>query len=255
MSLPTSPSVVIVTGVSRGVGLAIVQELVAVGCFVLGVARTAASQIPAELRSLPADRFVYVEGDCSNPELQQQIVARVVATWGRLDALVLNAAIIDPLERIANVDLQLWRKVFDVNFFGVISQIQIALPHLRQTNGRIIVLSSRGAEEAHAGVIPYCSSKVAVTMLVQGLAMEEDLVCVAVKPGHVDTEMATKLREDGALVMNPTQHSVFKQMKKEGTILRPEAPGKAIARLALHATKELSGLCISWNDPRASPEQ
>lgn len=92
---------------------------------------------------------------------------------------------------------------------------------------------------------------------------EPEIVAVAIRPGTVDTNMQTTLREQYDGIMDPEDKVKFANLKKNGQLLRPEQPGNVIARLALNAPARLNGqflrcvLCpavvyaadgASWND-------
>lgn len=144
----------------------------------------------------------------------------------------------------------------DVNLFGCIALLQKALPHLRTNEGRFILVSSGAAIKPYQGWLPYCVSKSACNMLVAGLGLEEQkVISIALRPGVVDTEMQTLIRESGRGAMGDASHDRFVELKETGKLLPPEVPGHVIAKLALGAPKELSGQFISWDDGRLAAYQ
>jgi NAD(P)-dependent dehydrogenase (short-subunit alcohol dehydrogenase family) len=70
---------------------------------------------------------------------------------------------------------------------------------------------------------------------------EPDIVALAIRPGAVDTDMQTSLRNEYAEVMDPDDKAKFANLKKNGQLLRPDQPGNVMARLALNAPPKLSG--------------
>ena len=70
---------------------------------------------------------------------------------------------------------------------------------------------------------------------------EPDITSVAIRPGVVDTDMQTSIREEFAPLMDPEDAGKFVKIKQTGQLLRPEQPGNLIARLALQAPAELNG--------------
>ncbi|KAJ3286612.1 hypothetical protein HK104_008952 [Borealophlyctis nickersoniae] len=258
MSATKSP-VVLLTGASRGLGLATATALLERNARVFAVSRTPLSALPEHLQRASPTTFRYLELDLSNPGAAARAVQETLSHFGGINAVIHNAGALQPLARIADADMSEWRKLFEVNFFCGVELIQAALPHLRKLGdaqsgadmGRIVIVSSGAAVKASVGWGPYCTSKATVNMLVSGLGLEEkNVISVAVRPGVVDTEMQTYIREKGQSVMDPEGYERFTRMKEHGMILPPELPGTAIAQLALAATKEMSGQFVNWDDKR-----
>jgi NAD(P)-dependent dehydrogenase (short-subunit alcohol dehydrogenase family) len=170
-----------------------------------------------------------------------------------LDSLVNNAGIIEPIAPIAEADMGAWAYNLAVNLLAPAQLTQLALPHLRAANGRVINVSSGAAVSAIGGWAAYCGAKAALNQFNAVLAVEEPSVtAVALRPGVVDTEMQAVIRRDGGKGMDAGMHGRFLNYHDSGELLPPEKPGRAIAWLALYAPPELSGKFISWDDSAAS---
>ncbi|KAG0213065.1 hypothetical protein BGX28_005086 [Mortierella sp. GBA30] len=232
----TSPTIV-VTGASRGIGKSIVLLAIQkLNANVIGVARSQdalqqlSHQIETELNL--KDRFKFVVGDVTDESTAKNAVALAQKSWGgSLDGLVLNAG------------------AFDVNFFSIVTLVQQALPALRQSKGRVLLVSSGAAVNPYHGWGAYCTSKAALKMFGENLAKEEaDLTVVSIRPGVVDTEMQAVIREKGREGMVPEQHARFVELKTSNTLLHPDEPGHVIASLAVKAPSSISGKFFSWDD-------
>ena len=96
-------------------------------------------------------------------------ISLCVTTYGNLDGLVLNAAVLDPLSRIDSPEstADTWRSHFDVNFFSLLYTIQASLPSLRKSElgGRIVFVSSGSATVGTPGWGAYSASKAALNSL------------------------------------------------------------------------------------------
>ncbi|KAI8928210.1 hypothetical protein BC831DRAFT_449560 [Entophlyctis helioformis] len=263
---PASDFVVLVTGASRGIGLAVTESLLRQGAKVLGTGRTPLSKLP-DIQRLQAEfpsSLHYVVADLAAPGGVGAKAAydACMAVYESVDAIVHNAGILEPMARLANVDLAAWRSLMDVNVFAGVELAQLALPQMRLRTSRaaandggyrakFIVVSSGAATGAKEGWAPYCVSKAAANMIVQGLGIEEPLITsVAVRPGVVDTEMQQEIRDKGREPMGADFHTKFVHMKEAGQLLDPMLPGTAIANLALRAPADLSGQFINWDDAR-----
>jgi len=175
-------------------------------------------------------------------------------TYHHLDGLVLNAGVLEPVGRIGSpsTSIDQWRSHFDINFFSLVYTIQAALPALKEskTGGRIIFVSSGAAVGNVASWGAYNSSKAAMNSLCRTLAQEEpDVVCIALRPGMVDTPMQALLRSLGPEHMRGEDLQRFTAAHEGGKLVKPEDSGHVIASLSLNAPKSLSGQFVPWDGP------
>lgn len=245
LSPDIAPKNILLTGASRGIGLAIARYLLRAGNRVFCVARTRES-LDGLRREFPRNAEIFV-GDLNDLEIGSQAVAKALEVFGRLDGMIINHGSVSPIKRIADSDPKEWLAAFDVNFFSALAFIQSALPTLRQTRGRIIITSSGASTKAYSTWGAYGCAKAALNHLVQTLATEEPLITsIAVRPGVVDTEMQAEVRRHGH-IMDHGDAERFRMMHLEGKLLRPEQPGDVMARLVLGAGREFSGKFMSWD--------
>ncbi len=242
--------VVIVTGASRGIGAATVRWLGRAGAAVTLVARSAevlrdvAGRVEEE-----GGQALVVPGDVSQVETCRHVVDKTVETFGRLDALINNAAVLEPIARVAEADVAAWRYAVEVNLLGPFYLTRFALPALRAARGRVVNVSTGAAHHPIAAWSAYCASKAGLHLFTQVLALEEpDIVAVSVHPGVVDTEMQALIRRRGEGQMSPEQVARFRQLKAQGQLVSPQVSGRSIAWLALHAPASLSGTFVSFDD-------
>ncbi|KAK3805545.1 MAG: short-chain dehydrogenase [Benniella sp.] len=244
----------IVTGASRGIGKSIVLLAIkSLDANVIGIARSkeGLERISQELAALQlADRFKFMDGDIAEKTTADKAVKIAEESWsGQIHGLVHNAAVIDPLSTIANAPVDQWRKTFDINFFSVLTLVQLALPSLRENKGRIILVNSGAATYPVNGWGAYCSSKAALKMFGEILAKEEsEVTTVSVLPGIVDTEMQTAIREKGQANMTSEHHAYFVDSYTNEKLLHPDDPGHVIAALAVNGASSLNGQFLSWDD-------
>ncbi|KAG0308799.1 hypothetical protein BGZ99_001058 [Dissophora globulifera] len=247
----------IITGASRGIGrsttIIAIQKL---GANVVGVARSKESleklsqHIEGELNL--KDRFKFVVGDVTAESTSQEAVALALKSWsGKLDGLVLNAGALEPIGKIATVPVEEWKKVFDVNVYASLITLQHALPALRESKGRIVILSSGASFIPIHGWSAYCASKAALKMFTDILALEEpELTTMSIRPGVADTDMAGITREKGAEHMLPEQFAMFsaEQTEKSLPVVHPDEPGHVVASLAISAAASLNGKDLDYYD-------
>ncbi|MBT3389291.1 MAG: SDR family NAD(P)-dependent oxidoreductase [Chloroflexi bacterium] len=244
--------VIIITGASRGLGAAAAKIAARLGATVVLNARSvdALEKVAAEIR-VAGGQVLALPGDVSQPDVCHQLVSESVARFGRLDAVVNNAGVIRPIAPISTANPDEWQRLFEINLVGPLRLIQAALPHLRESRGRVVNVSSGAAVKVVQGWGAYSASKAALNHFTQTLAAEEPLVTsLALRPGAIDTEMQVTIRADGERGMTPEAHGQFSGLYREQKLLRPEVPGRALATLALHAPPELNGEFVSWDDSR-----
>ncbi|KAI0600644.1 hypothetical protein F4775DRAFT_544813 [Biscogniauxia sp. FL1348] len=243
-----SSKVFIVTGASRGLGLGIAQILLQASHKVLLVARTEGDS--KALKTQYTSSVNFLPADLSDFKTAPKVVESAVKTFGRIDGIVINHGVLQPLTRLFEADVEEWRRAYDINVFSAVALLKEAIPELRKTNGRVIFVSSGAAVSATMAWGAYGTSKAALTHLCAHLAVEEpSITSVAISPGKVDTEMQRAIREEGKEGMAPAVHASFVQEHETGRLLHPDEPGTVIAKLAVGATSDLSGKHYRWNSP------
>ncbi|KAK5020624.1 hypothetical protein LTR16_001052 [Cryomyces antarcticus] len=239
--------VIILTGTSRGIGLAIAHYLLKSACNLVVVAR---SQKPLqELSDRYPGQVEVLAGDLADASLGPKAVQMASSKWGKLDGLIVNHGVLAPVKRISQAEVEEWRQAFDINVFSAVSLVKAALPDLRSSKGRIIFCSSGAAIGAYSTWGAYGATKAVLNHMAMTLAVEEpDVITVSIRPGVVDTEMQRELREVHHESMDRKDAAKFAELKSTGRLLRPEQPGHVMAKLALDAPREMSGKFLSWDD-------
>jgi NAD(P)-dependent dehydrogenase (short-subunit alcohol dehydrogenase family) len=170
----------IVTGASRGLGLALAGALAEGGWRVVIDARRLRAGLPTGV--------VAVEGDVADPAHRSELVD---AAGERIDLLVNNASDLgpSPLPALADHDLDRLERVYRVNVVAPLALVQLALPRM-SAGARILNVTSDAAVEAYEGWGGYGSSKAALEQLTRVLAAERpELRVYAVDPGDMRTRM------------------------------------------------------------------
>ncbi|KAK6541024.1 hypothetical protein TWF694_008404 [Orbilia ellipsospora] len=250
--------VVILTGAGRGIGHASLIHLLSLPNppNILAVSRDTAA---LEELAKSHDNLEVVALDFSAPysELKAKIPSDVVNVaiekWGRIDALLLNHAILDPVAKIGDSRLESWDLVYRVNLFSNVELIKAALPELRKAKGRVVMVSSAATSIAFTGWSAYGSSKAALNHLAFTLAHEEpDVTSVSIAPGIVDTDMQKDIRQGHGKVMTSQEHAMFMGFKENGILISPESVGAALGNMCLNLEKEFSGKYLQWDDESLS---
>jgi 3-oxoacyl-[acyl-carrier protein] reductase len=194
MQVDLQDQVALVTGGGNGIGRSIVLALAANGAHVaiVDIAMAAASAVAVEVTEAGGSAVAFA-GDVTDYGGMVQVVADVVARWGRLDILVNNAGINTSGGRVPlhEYPLETWHKIISVDLDGVFNTSRAAIPAILQTGtGRIINISSV------AGLVPlrlqsaYVAAKAAVANLTRSMALEygpKGILVNAVAPGSTLT--------------------------------------------------------------------
>ena len=170
--------VVVITGGSRGLGLAIAHRFGRAGCKLVLAARHPDELEVARDGILRAqdvtneDDILLVTADLTDPEQCQGLIAQAINTFGKLDILINNAGIID-VGPVEDQPLEAYERAMATNFFAALYLSQYALPHmLQRRSGAIVNISSVGGKLAVPHMLPYCAAKFALVGYSEGLHAE-----------------------------------------------------------------------------------
>jgi NAD(P)-dependent dehydrogenase (short-subunit alcohol dehydrogenase family) len=200
--------VVVITGASRGIGAAAVRAFVAAGARVAALARNEAQV--AELAAELGPDVMALGCDVADWTSLQAAISAVTARFGRIDVLVNNAGVIEPIARLADADTAAWGKSIDINLKGVFHGMKAVLPRMReQGEGTIITVSSGAATNPLEGWSAYCAGKAGALMLTRAAHLEEGpqgIRILGLSPGTVATDMQVKIKASG---VNPVSQIDF----------------------------------------------
>jgi NAD(P)-dependent dehydrogenase (short-subunit alcohol dehydrogenase family) len=220
--------VAVVTGGSRGIGLAIASALLSEGCGVLITGRNqqtldhAATKLGREASG--NGRVFPVACDVRDNEAVARMFATVAKEFGRLDILVNNAGISQSATPVQETGVELWRDIIDTNLTGTFLCTRAAVP-LMQPGATILNIISVAARDSFAGYAPYNASKAGALSLTRTLREElksSGIRVTAVLPGATDTEIWQQVMPDAPRDKMIQAESVAK-LVLEAVVLSPKA--------------------------------
>jgi meso-butanediol dehydrogenase/(S,S)-butanediol dehydrogenase/diacetyl reductase len=221
-----SGKVALVTGASSGLGAVVAQLFGERGASVFGIARDA-DKMATVFETLPGGRFASV--DITSAAACRDAVAQCVDAFGRLDVLV-NVAGFHQMRHTTSVTDEEWDHDLAVNLNGPFYLCRAALPHLLETGGNIVNVTSIAGVEGEVYSAGYCAAKHGLVGLTRALAIEytkEKVRVNAICPGGMPTPQATQFtapdNADWDLIMRIASPRGF---------MEPVDVAKAIAFLA-----------------------
>lgn len=189
-----------VTGGSRGIGRATCLALADAGADVALSYKTQSAAADAVVQAIVAKgrRAVAVQLDVADAKACEPAYEKIVASLGKVDILVNNAAVVaDNL--FPMLEDEEWRKVLDTNVLGVVNVTRAVVRDLMmKRGGRIINLSSAAAQKGGRGQSNYAASKGAVEAMSRSLAVElckRNITVNCVAPGVIETDMSAEVRK------------------------------------------------------------
>ncbi|MBI4658187.1 MAG: SDR family oxidoreductase [Verrucomicrobia bacterium] len=182
--------VIVITGVTRGLGRAMALEFIRRGHHVAGCGRT--RKDIEKLRAAFPSPHSFAVLDVSSDREVKSWSEHVLSAHGPPDLILNNAALINRNAQLWDIDAEEFAAVIDVNIKGVTNVIRHLIPPMiKRNNGVIVNFSSGWGRCASAEVAPYCATKWAIEGLTQALAQElpAGMAAVPLNPGIINTEM------------------------------------------------------------------
>ncbi|SEG77072.1 NAD(P)-dependent dehydrogenase, short-chain alcohol dehydrogenase family [Thermomonospora echinospora] len=251
MDLQLSGRVAVVTGASKGIGLAVVRTLLAEGARVVAASR----KTTPELDALAGPSLLHVPVDLMDHDAPGQVVERAVREFGGLDVLVNNAGGPPPGVRLPRssfleADDGQWLAMFEFNLFAVVRAVRAALPHLIERGGGAIVnVSSGNARQPSPMNVDYGAAKAALNNLGQALSEEfaaRGVRVNTVSPGPVRTAWWTD--EGGVADMFAAQAGTDRDTVMDSVV--PETMGLTIGRMI--DPQEVADAVVLLASPRSA---
>jgi NAD(P)-dependent dehydrogenase (short-subunit alcohol dehydrogenase family) len=251
MEIKFDDKVVLITGATSGIGRASALLFAASGARLMLTGRNAA--VLSELKDTLGkenNTCEIVAGDITDVDFRRRLIARAVEIFGRLDVLV-NAAGIIGSGTLESTSLEAFDRMMDINVRSVFHLMQLALPHLVETSGNIVNVSSVTGLRAFPGILSYCVSKAGVDQLTRAAALElapQNVRVNAINPGVVETNLHRRSGMDEAAYAKFLEHS--KTTHPLGRVGQPGEAAQLIAFLASDKAGWVTGVTCSIDGGR-----
>jgi meso-butanediol dehydrogenase / (S,S)-butanediol dehydrogenase / diacetyl reductase len=236
----------LVTGGGSGIGAASARRLARDG-FDVCVSGRRPDPLDTVAREIGG---VAVSADTSTPEGAQRVVATAVGRFGRLDAVVCNAGT-GASGTVAEQAIERWEGVLATNLTGTFLVCRAALPHLVESGGAIVTVSSLAGLRAGPASAAYCSSKAGVIMLTQCIALDygpQGVRANCVCPGWIRTPMANAEMDELAARRQTDREGAYAVAVAHVPARRaggPEEVADAVAWLAGPGSSYVNGAVVT----------
>jgi NAD(P)-dependent dehydrogenase (short-subunit alcohol dehydrogenase family) len=241
---------ILITGASSGIGRATAEVFLQAGASV-ALAGRREEALKEVSESASSGKAFLIAGDLSDEKQSQSCMAQAVEMLGGLDVLVNSAGILKS-GNLEATSLELWDEMMNINVRSVFHLMKLATPHLEQSKGNIVNLSSVTGLRSFPGVLAYCVSKAAVDQLTRCAALElapKGIRVNAVNPGVV----ISGLHRSGG--MTDENYAAFLEHGKTthplGRVGQPHEVADLIFFLASDKAAWITGETVSIDGGRA----
>ncbi len=237
---------VLITGASRGIGRAIAAEFAKAGDRVAVHHRKSPELAERLVTELPGTGHTAVQADVADPDAVRVMVDLAAERLGGLDIVVNNAGVFTahPITEVSYEDWQdQWRATLGVNLVGAANVSWCAVQHMKDSGGRIINVSSRGAYRGEPRSPAYGASKAGLNALGQSLARALapfGIAVMSVAPGFVATDMTNEH-------LKPPRGDEIRTQSPFGRVGEPEEIAAAVLYLASDQAVWASGAVLDLN--------
>lgn len=225
----------LVTGGTKGIGLAIVKEFLELGADVLAVARDTKS-IQGKLKN-SAQLFV-LDGDVTDPAFRKELIQKTTENWGKLDVLVNNVGT-NIRKKFIEYSEEEYRQLFETNLFSLTEITRLAFP-LLQNSGKASVInmaSVAGSFDVLTGA-PYGMTKAAIIQLTHNLAVEwapANIRVNTISPWYIETPLTAPIMANAERMKKIIDRTPL------GRIGQPEEVASLTAFLAMDGASYITG--------------
>ncbi len=227
---------VIITGGANGIGRAIAQKGLETDHYVVIADKDLkAGQACLDILNYPKD-LEFISADVRKESEAEKIIQETIHRWGKIDALINNAGITDPAQSpMDELELSIWNDYLQTNLTGSFLMAKHAIPHLKQTKGAIVNITSTRAIQSEPDTEAYAASKGGLVALTHAMAISlgPDIRVNCISPGWIDVRQWQSGQQESVPPLRKVDH----QQHPTGRAGNP----MDVAEMALYLVSEKAG--------------
>ena len=243
---------VIITGAAMGLGLAASKVLAQKGAnlSIIDYNEEALAKAKEEINALAPDaKILTVVADVSNEDAVKNYVDKTVAEFGRIDGFYNNAGIEGKQAPLVDYDINVFKKVIDINLMGVYYGLKHVIPVMQKNGGgKIVNVASVGGIRGVVNQMPYVASKHAVSGMTKNAAIEyakDGVYTNAIAPGAILTPMVAEAFKQVNPADPKAAETEYAQRNPARRLGKPEDVGHLVAFLLSDECQYVNGQTIA----------
>ncbi|MFC0779221.1 glucose 1-dehydrogenase [Flavobacterium sp. HJSW_4] len=243
---------IVITGAAMGLGLAASKAVAVKGAnlSIVDYNAEALEKAKAEILSVaPAAKIITIVADVSDEQAVKNYVDKTVEEFGRIDGLYNNAGIEGKQASIVDYDINIFKKVIDINLMGVYYGLKYVIPVMqKQGGGKIVNVASVGGIRGVVNQMPYVASKHAVSGMTKNAAIEygkDGIYTNAIAPGAILTPMVAEAFKQVNPADPKAAETTYAQRNPTRQLGKPEDVGNLVAFLLSDECQYVNGQTIA----------
>jgi NAD(P)-dependent dehydrogenase (short-subunit alcohol dehydrogenase family) len=220
--------VVLITGAASGIGKACAEDFISKGACVIGL------DIDSKVQDImKRSDYMGVVCDITDESSVRKSIQMGLESFGGIDMCVLNAGIFPKSSPIAQMDIDQWKKVMDINLTANVLIMKLLHPILKESfeGGRVVIIGSKNVKAPGPGASAYSSSKAALNQLARVAALEWGKDNIRINSIHPNAIFDTGIWTDEVLKNRAASYGLTVEEYKKNNVLQTEITSKHVASL------------------------
>ena len=215
----------ILTGCTSGLGLSILYRLLNLNIFIYGISNNKKKiqtlEKKLKIKKFSKKNFFISKVNIASSVQVKKFIKKIISKNNKIDILINNAGVNGPMGKFEDIDIKIWKKAFNINFYGSLYFYKNILPIMKKNKyGRIVQVSGGGATTPFPMFSSYASAKAAIVSLSENLSKEigkkENITINSIAPGTLNTNFTKIKLKAGPSKIGKVHYNFLKKIVKKG---------------------------------------